>query len=56
MTHIPEDARLLIPRGKKREVEQIYRRAEKRVKERQALKAKLEELGVNVETPDAVRP
>ena len=53
MTHIPDSALALLPPGKERELEQIYRRAERRVKEREALKGKLAELGVNVSEPDA---
>ncbi len=52
MTHIPDSALPLIPPGRRSEMEQIYRRAERRAKEREALKDQLEELGVNVHAPD----
>ena len=55
MTHIPDSALPLIPPDKRKIAEQIYRRAARRAKERTALKAKLEELGVNVQAPDAAR-
>ena len=55
MTHIPDSALPFIPPEKRSQMEQIYRRAPRRVKERAALKAKLAELGVNVQAPDAAR-
>ena len=55
MTRIPDSALPLMPPDKRSEMEQIYRRAERRVKEREALKSKLAELGVNVPASDAAR-
>jgi len=55
MTHIPHSVLSLLPPGKERELEQIYRRAERRVKEREALKDRLEELGVDIQELDAPR-
>ena len=55
MSHIPDSALPFIPPEKRSQMEQIYRRAARRAKEREAIKAKLEEFGVNVEAPDAAR-
>ena len=55
MSHIPDSVLPSLPPGKDLELEQIYRRAERRAKEREALKDKLEELGVSVQEPDAAR-
>ena len=55
MTHIPDSVLPLLPPAKRSEMEQIYRRAARRAIEREALKAKLEELGVNIPEPDAAQ-